>query len=521
MLSVRRLPSKDRITENWLSHLHAQYPNSNIAHMEPQLRAAVACLYKTLYGDPAIWDVRGLMLVLTPQPSFRDVVQVFIALRIAVRESLKDCDAETILHLLETLDVWVQEALTSFDRVRERKTESLWQNTIQRIAQLNTLSHFMAKLNVSLDLPSAFSASVELARQLSGADLCAIYQQEGHALHLRAYASEGAAPATMIPVSDSYVMEQVIIDHGHQDPVQLATIREKLAMPEIQALYCLPLQTNNITTGKLAFIYFDRTALSLQELRVYEIFAGQVAQTIYNAQLYEQVVAFTAANERWQIACEMHDTLLQTLVSLNINLRVLQEQAQQGNWEDVGQLIDSARELGHLAVQEGRNTLHDLRQNNCTCQSQNLIDALQMEIATFADRAQITPAFTYDDDIYLTSNVNHHLCRLVGEALTNIHRHAHASRVDINLCSDHGVLVITVQDDGVGFQTNGKSSKTSFGLIGMQERARFINAAVSVESTPGTGTSVIIHFPLKHRKSQAAHASLPDVPAFPARQMQA
>lgn len=507
MVAVQHLPTECQITKLWLAQLEAQYPQVPATHIEVELRAAIACFYKTLAGSPITWDLRRLMLVLSPQPSFNDMVQVFMSLRTAVRQSALGQDAVTILRLMETLDMWIRDVVTRYDNLRQHRTEQLWHSTIQRVAQLNTLSHCVARLNVSLDLASAFSASVELARLLSGADLCALYQQEGNTLYLRAHASEATTPALAIPVADTYHMQQIIIDHKYQDAL-LKTTREKLAVPAIKAACCLPLQTNDITIGKLALLYFEERTFVPQELRVFEVFAGHVAQAIYNAQLFEQIAALTAANERWQIACEMHDTLLQTLITLNINLRVMQEQAQQGNWHDVQQLIATARELGQVAAQEGRDTLADLRESHGGCHAQNLVDAVQFEATAFAERAGIQPEITYAEDIYLPQNIIHHLSRLVGEALTNVQRHAQARQVWIELRTTPTQLVIAVRDDGIGFPLTRIGQKHSFGIIGMQERARFIDARVTIDSASGSGTTVYIECALDR-------SSLPETGALP------
>ncbi|MBK8019873.1 MAG: sensor histidine kinase [Chloroflexi bacterium] len=314
-------------------------------------------------------------------------------------------------------------------------------------------------------------------------------------LRLRAYAGE-VAPAQVIPIEMPDLQTQTVIDRSHQDfPLEVAS--KNLALPEVRALHCLPLQTNNVVTGKLIFIFFAEQTISLQDLRLQEIFAGHASQAIYNAQLYERLSVLSAAHERRQIACEMHDTLLQTLISLNINLRVMHNFAQEGRWDDLLPLVDSVRDLGKMAMQEGRDTLNDLRCDADDRHERNLIDALQPEIDAFADRAGFQPRFAFDEDAYIPSDVSHHMCRLVGEALTNVHRHARASAVQITIeCSDD-TLHVRIADDGVGFHPGHVDQRMSFGLLGMQERARLIDAQIAIDSAPSKGTVVRINWPLR------------------------
>lgn len=495
MVSVNYSPCQQMIAVHWCDALCRLYPDRSAASIEAEVQTATDCLYAFLSGSPVTWDLRRLMVLLTPQPSFSDMTQVIIALRMAVRSALADSDAQTMLWMSEKLDRWVVEVVTHYDRMRLRQTEKRWRDMVERLAQLNTLSHCVAELNTSLDLASAFSATVELARLLSGADVCVLYQQEGDMLRMRAFSGSSEPPLELVPITGAGMLEQVVVDRHHHD-VPIEVIRQRMGIPAVCAVHCMPLQTNNVTTGKLTFACFTETTFTLQELRLQEIFANHAAQAIYNAQLYERLSALTAANERRQIACEMHDTLLQTLITLNINLRVMHNHAQRGAWGEVLPLIEAAQHLGKVAIQEGRDTLNDLRADDTSQLERSLTDALQPEIASFAASAAIHPRFTCREELYVPANVSHHLCRLVGEALTNIHRHASASSVQVCIDADDDQLSIRVRDDGVGFQPGRVDQRNSFGLMGMHERARLINAQVIVDSAPGCGTTVTITCPL-------------------------
>jgi signal transduction histidine kinase len=85
--------------------------------------------------------------------------------------------------------------------------------------------------------------------------------------------------------------------------------------------------------------------------------------------------------------------------------------------------------------------------------------------------------------------------RIAQEALTNIAKHAHASRVDVMLESRDGAAVLIVEDDGVGFDTEDvEISDRGVGLLGMRERAGLIGAEFQLESKPGDGTAVFVRY---------------------------
>jgi signal transduction histidine kinase len=107
----------------------------------------------------------------------------------------------------------------------------------------------------------------------------------------------------------------------------------------------------------------------------------------------------------------------------------------------------------------------------------------------------------YKGDSFQSGTLSHEaevaLYRIAQEALTNIAKHAHASRVDVMLESrDHSVILV-VEDDGVGFDADdGDIRERGVGLLGMRERAALIGAEFQLESTPGDGTSVFVRHTL-------------------------
>jgi len=87
--------------------------------------------------------------------------------------------------------------------------------------------------------------------------------------------------------------------------------------------------------------------------------------------------------------------------------------------------------------------------------------------------------------------------RLVQEALTNVGKHADASRVEIVVSDRDGHIAVTVRDDGAGFEPTGRSA--GFGLVGMRERLALVHGALDIESTPGSGTLIRASIPLRRR----------------------
>jgi signal transduction histidine kinase len=87
------------------------------------------------------------------------------------------------------------------------------------------------------------------------------------------------------------------------------------------------------------------------------------------------------------------------------------------------------------------------------------------------------------------------LFRILQEALTNIARHAGASRVDVSVFLEPGAFIMTVQDDGIGISDDAQRLQGSLGLLGMRERAYRINGSVEIRRADGRGTIVTVRVP--------------------------
>ena len=91
------------------------------------------------------------------------------------------------------------------------------------------------------------------------------------------------------------------------------------------------------------------------------------------------------------------------------------------------------------------------------------------------------------------------LYRILQESLTNIAKHAKATRVKINLGMVDEKLVLEIKDNGIGFKTTQKNKPNSYGLLGMKERVYLLEGALIIASQPGEGTTVKVEIPYSNQ----------------------
>jgi signal transduction histidine kinase len=118
-----------------------------------------------------------------------------------------------------------------------------------------------------------------------------------------------------------------------------------------------------------------------------------------------------------------------------------------------------------------------------------LVAALEALLARFAEQTGIRVELEADDDD-LPNAARGALYRIVQEALTNVARHARATRVRVVLESSPDRLLLEITDDGIGIPSGRIESSGSLGLVGMRERAMALGAGFEIEGAPGGGTTI-------------------------------
>jgi len=173
---------------------------------------------------------------------------------------------------------------------------------------------------------------------------------------------------------------------------------------------------------------------------------------------------------------------------------------------EVRQKAQLMRQLIDQAMQTVRNVITELRPE--ALDRLGLVPALEWQAETFARHAGLRCRFTAPKDVVeLDAGRATSVFRVFQEILTNVARHAAASRVDVSVQQQNAELTLTVRDNGRGFSSDRAVSSRAFGLLGMRERARLLGGSIEVSSTPRRGTTVSLTVPLANRRS----ASRPDV----------
>jgi len=225
------------------------------------------------------------------------------------------------------------------------------------------------------------------------------------------------------------------------------------------------------------------------ELQDREILRGQLLQKIMVAQ----------ETERQRIARDLHDQAGQALTSLLVGLRAMEKagslaQAQALAQDLKGVVTQALDEVHNMALELRPRVLDDL----------GLVPALARFVSSCPARFGFQADFAAIgiDGQRLPPEVETTLYRIAQETLTNVARHADASHASVLLQRRGESVVLVVDDDGVGFDAAqvmaSRLDRDRLGLYGIEERASLVDGRLTLESTPGVGTTVSVEIPLRN-----------------------
>ncbi|MCU9612993.1 sensor histidine kinase [Caldibacillus lycopersici] len=199
--------------------------------------------------------------------------------------------------------------------------------------------------------------------------------------------------------------------------------------------------------------------------------------------------------ERKHISREIHDGPAQMLANVMMRSDLIEKIYEQDGIDaallEIRQLKKSVRD----ALYEVRHIIYDLRP--MTLDDLGLVPTLKKYLQTIEDYYQTAKImFVYiGEDRRIASKMEVALFRMIQESVQNAMKHANANTIQVKLEMMKNRITALIKDDGIGFDQS-QRKEGSFGLLGMKERVELLDGALTVDSKPGRGTTVIISIPL-------------------------
>jgi signal transduction histidine kinase len=235
-------------------------------------------------------------------------------------------------------------------------------------------------------------------------------------------------------------------------------------------------------------------AFSDEDRRLAETFAARAAIAVELSERVEQDVALRMVaaqeGERRRLARELHDETGQTLTSMLIGLKALEETVSPEARGMVAGLrssvVSSLRGVRRIVVELRPKALDDL----------GLVAALERLATSVSEETGLSVAFKTEPFAHrLPSEIESALYRIVQEGLTNVVKHAQARHASVFLASSGETVLLVLEDDGLGFDL-AATPERGFGLEGMRERVQLLGGRLEITSRDGEGTSVLAEVPV-------------------------
>ncbi|HLJ41533.1 MAG TPA: sensor histidine kinase [Candidatus Acidoferrales bacterium] len=274
-----------------------------------------------------------------------------------------------------------------------------------------------------------------------------------------------------------------------------AAARQELAANRVMAVTIL---SSGRPTGRMILVN-ARRPFARGDLRWFERIVRHLNVPLENVFLLRSLRARAVEAERSRISRDLHDGILQTLLSLNIQFGVLRRklpQAPEQVGNDLAALEKTVREEGD----DLRQMVKDLRP--LRVESADLREMMH----SFAERCHdesgmVVDLFLEENDLRAPDRICREVFQIYRESLNNIKKHARASHVVVKLWQDDTKIFLVVDDNGQGFSFAGKFEseeldRLRLGPISIKERTRTVGGVLTVESNPGHGARLTIEIPL-------------------------
>ena len=406
----------------------------------------------------------------------------------AGEEDFDDADSELVQLLAAQAAVAIENA-------------RLYENSTRWLRQLESLNEVGNALASELELDPLLGLVARRLQELVDANLVLIALPDGDVLRVAAAEGEAAFGVAGMELALGGSKAGRVLERGRSERVD-----SLLDDPEVDqqatrrlgvhsGLY-VPLVVRGRAIGIV--IAHDKhgfaPAFSEDDLRLAESLGSRAAIAVDLSERFSRDAVRRVVEaqelERARLARELHDETGQALTSILLGLKPLEQTVESAESQAA---LESVRELVISTLQDVRRLAVELRPS--ALDDFGLVPAVERLTDTFREQSGLAVDLEAQlGEERLPSEAETTLYRVIQEALTNIVKHSAASRVSILLQRKHSSVVAVVEDDGNGFDP-GDTRADALGLAGMSERLSLAGGRLQVESSPGSGTTVVAEVP--------------------------
>jgi signal transduction histidine kinase len=367
----------------------------------------------------------------------------------------------------------------------------------REISALQAMSDAVLAITAERTVEPVLQRLVDAARDLAGARYAAVGVPDGEGAFER-FITSGMTDelvAKMGPLPRTHGLLGAMLESP--EPYRTLDIRTDprfrgwwpRAHPTMRSFLGVPIVARGGIIG--AFYLTDKVgadAFDARDQELIEMLAAHAAIAIENARLWERSRELSVVEERNRVARELHDSVTQNLFGVVLAAEAAATLLDRDP-EEARQQLARVQELARAGMEELRSLIFELRP--AALADEGLAATLRKHLAVLRRvyhqdialqvAAAPRPGGANDGDVF----------RIAQEAVHNAVRHAEAAHIRVGLDGRNGHLVLTVDDDGVGFDPDEAAMRARrLGLTSMEERAKALGGVLTIDSRPGAGTKV-------------------------------
>ncbi len=303
-------------------------------------------------------------------------------------------------------------------------------------------------------------------------------------------------PVIVTPQNRAQLLSRDIIDDFNYDFMVLAPIISKdeaIGVMQVDR----PLDSKkgfDHEETEIIFAIARATAIAIENSRLVEAL-GHKEQLLH--QLVDKLIT-AQENERKRLASDLHDGIIQSLIAIWYRMQRITPAADESPQHWFDEIQDLTNVLGEQ-IQDIRRILYDLRP--IILDNYGLIPAVESYLNNLQEQTQLQVSLVVNgNNQRLSSRIEITLFRILQEALTNVTKHAEATKVKVDLSIQEEEVALTVEDNGTGLDRNTLSPPTPqnhLGLASIQERALLLGGTCSIDSSKGEGTRILVKIPIE------------------------
>jgi signal transduction histidine kinase len=368
-------------------------------------------------------------------------------------------------------------------------------------AAIEALSAAIGAVAGVLDLESVLQLIVDRVRELVGARYAALGIMADRR-RIERFITSGITPeqrALLGAPPQGHGLLGLIISEGRS--IRIPDIAAHPASygfppnhPTMTSLLGVPVRLKNRTIGNLYLTDKHGAAeFSEDDQRLVELFALHAGIAIENARLHEAVQWLAVVDERERIGKDLHDGIIQSLYGIALSLEDVPE-LMATEPDDATGRVDRAIDALNATIGELRRFIVGLRPE--------LIDETDLVglLAALVDQVRQSGPIDVALDVTgsppeLPAHTRGELLHIAREALSNVARHAQASKVRVVLATEDHAVRLEIDDDGRGFEQTAPALDGHFGLANMRDRAGALGGSLAIDSRRPGGTRIIVRIP--------------------------